>query len=124
MSDLVSLLEFAIDAAWAAGQATLAHFQTGVAVERKADDSPVTIADRHAERILRDRIATQFPDHAVLGEEFGADERHGSHRWVLDPIDGTQSFIHGVPFYGVLVGLEIDGVPRLGVAHFPALGET
>ena len=60
----------------------------------------------------------------MLGEEYGQDDRRSSHRWVLDPIDGTQSFIRGVPLYGVLVGLEIEGVPHVGVCHFPALGET
>ena len=121
---LSSYLEFATHAAWIAGQSTLAHFQTGVDVELKADRSPVTVADRGAETILRELIAARFPGHAVLGEEYGQDDRRSSHRWVLDPIDGTQSFIRGVPLYGVLVALEIDGVPRVGVCHFPALRET
>jgi histidinol-phosphatase len=121
---LSSYLDFAINAAWAAGQSTLAHFQTGVAVEHKVDRSPVTIADRGAERLLRELIAARFPEHVVLGEEYGQDDRRSSHRWVLDPIDGTQSFIRGVPLYGVLVALEIEGVPRVGVCHFPALKET
>ena len=121
---LSSYLDFATTAAWAAGQSTLAHFQTGVAVEHKADRSPVTIADRGAERMLRELIAARFPEHVVLGEEYGQDDRRSSHRWVLDPIDGTQSFIRGVPLFGVLVGLEIEGVPRVGVCHFPALKET
>jgi histidinol-phosphatase len=124
MNDLPSLLEFAVDAAWAAGRVTLAHFQTDVDVERKADDSPVTVADRHAERLLRERIAARYPDHAILGEEYGAAGTHEHYRWVVDPIDGTKSFVSGVPFYGVLVGLEVDGVPAVGVCHFPALGET
>jgi len=121
---LSSYLDFATNAAWAAGQSTLAHFQTGVAVEHKADRSPVTIADRGAERLLRELITARFPEHVVLGEEYGQDDRRSSHRWVLDPIDGTQSFIRGVPLYGVLVALEIEGVPRVGVCHFPALKET
>lgn len=118
------LLEFAVDAAWLAGRGTLAHFQTGVAVDIKADDSPVTVADRGAERLLRELIGSRFPDHAILGEEFGAGDRNSEFRWVLDPIDGTKSFIRGVPLYGVLVALEVGGTPRLGVAHFPALNET
>jgi histidinol phosphatase-like enzyme (inositol monophosphatase family) len=124
MTDLPSLLEFAVDAAWAAGRVTLAHFQAGVDVELKADDSPVTVADRHAEQFLRARIAARYPDHAILGEEYGAAGAHERYRWVIDPIDGTKSFVSGVPFYGVLVGLEVDGVPAVGVCHFPALGET
>ena len=123
-SSLADLLEFAADAAWVAGRSTLEHFQTGVAVDIKADASPVTVADRSAERILRDVIGARFPDHAVLGEEYGEQPARSGFRWVLDPIDGTQSFIRGVPFYGVLVALEIGGEPRLGVAHFPALNET
>jgi len=118
------LLEFAAEAAWQAGRATLAHFQARLDVERKPDDSPVTIADRTAEQILRGWIEERFPHHAILGEEQGqAPDKDSSHRWILDPIDGTQSFIRGVPLYGVLVGLEVSGEMLLGVAHFPALGE-
>lgn len=112
-----------MDAAWQAGRLTLAHFQTGVAVERKADRSAVTIADRDAERLLRHLIERRFPDHAIVGEEFGGDDRDATHRWVIDPIDGTNSFVRGVPFYGVLVALEIDRVPVVGVTYFPALDE-
>jgi myo-inositol-1(or 4)-monophosphatase len=95
--DLDPFLEFAIDAAWKAGQRTLAHFQVGVDVERKSDQSPVTIADRSAEQVLRDLIAGAYPEHAILGEEFGEDTRRSAYRWVIDPIDGTQSLIRGVP---------------------------
>lgn len=122
--DLTPYLEFAMDAARQAGRSTLEHFQTGVAVERKADASPVTVADRGAERILRDLIAERYPDHAVLGEEYGHAPGDARFRWVVDPIDGTQSFIRGVPLYGVLVALEIDSQPVVGIAHFPALEET
>jgi len=117
-------LDFAANAAWLAGRRTLAHFQTGVAVDYKSDNSPVTAADRSAEHLLRELIGTRFPDHAVLGEEFGEGGSSSPFRWVLDPIDGTQSFVRGVPLYGVLVALEIEGRPRVGVAHFPALNET
>lgn len=118
-----AFLEFAIDAAWQAGRQTLAHYQTGVAVQRKLDRSLVTIADRDAEQLLRELIAARYPEHAVAGEEFGQDERHSSHRWVIDPIDGTNTFVRGVPFYGVLIALQIDGVPVLGAAYFPALDD-
>lgn len=119
-----TLLDFAVDAAWQAGKITLEYFQTGTAVERKADASPVTLADRRAEEHLRQCIERAFPEHGILGEEFG--ERCGSspYRWVLDPLDGTRSFIQGVPLYGVLLGLEHHGRVILGVVHFPALGET
>ena len=117
-------LDFAMDAAWQAGQFTLAHFQTGVDVEWKSDKSPVTAADQGAERLLRELIARRFPGHAILGEEFGEADKDSSYRWILDPIDGTQSFIRGVPLYGVLIGLEVDGDVIVGVAHFPGLQET
>lgn len=118
-----TFLDFAVDAAWQAGQLTLAHFQTGVAVEQKADESPVTVADRGAEELLRRLIESRFPDHAIVGEEFGEADRDSTYRWIIDPIDGTQSFVQGVPLYGVLIGLEIDGEMVVGVAHFPGLGE-
>jgi histidinol-phosphatase len=124
MGSLTVFLDFAQDAAWQAGRLTLAHFQTEVVVDRKGDGSPVTIADRDAERLIRRLVADRFPSHVVIGEEFGDAERDASHRWIVDPIDGTNSFIRGVPFYGVLMALEIDCEPVVGVAHFPALGET
>lgn len=117
-------LDLALQAVWHAGQTTLAHFQTGVAVETKDDASPVTVADREAERVMRDHIARRFPDDGILGEEFGEDRQGAARRWILDPIDGTRSFVHGVPLFGVLLALEEEGDVRLGVAHFPALRET
>jgi histidinol-phosphatase len=119
-----TFLDFALDAAWRAGQLTLAYFNTGTAAEWKADASPVTIADRSAEQLLRRAIEDRFPDHAIVGEEFGRTDRDSSHRWFIDPIDGTQSFIRGVPLYGVMVGLEIAGDMVAGVVVFPALAET
>ena len=92
-------------------------------VERKGDDSPVTAADRRAEEHLRERIAGEFADDAVLGEELPDRPGTSGFRWILDPIDGTKSFIHGVPLYGTLVGLEHEGRPVLGVIRIPALGE-
>ena len=124
MSDLTRALDVALEAAFAAGRRTLAHFQTGVPVERKDDDTPVTIADREAEALLREHIERAFPTHGVVGEEYGATRPGASHQWYLDPIDGTKSYVRGVPLYAVLVGLEIDGRVEVGVAHFPALGET
>lgn len=120
---LSGFLDFAVSAAWQAGRQTLAHYQTGVATEQKLDRSLVTVADREGEQLLRRLIAARYPDHAIVGEEFGADQRVSRHRWVIDPIDGTNTFVRGVPFYGVLVGLEIDGVPQVGVAYFPAMDE-
>lgn len=116
-------VDFATDAAFQAGQLTLAHFQTGVTVDRKSDASPVTIADRGAEELLRKLIGKRFPDHGLFGEEMGESDNDSSHRWIIDPIDGTRSFIRGVPLYGVLLGLEIDGEMVVGICYLPALGE-
>jgi histidinol-phosphatase len=116
-------LEFAVGAAWQAGRQTLALYQTGVAVQQKIDRSLVTVADRNAEQLLRALITARFPEHTIVGEEFGQSDRQSSHRWVIDPIDGTNTFVRGVPFYGVLVALEIEGTPVVGVTYFPALDE-
>ena len=117
-------LDFAKELAWDAGKLTLGYFQTGVRPEWKNDDSPVTIADRGAEELIRKRIEEKYPAHAILGEEFAEKEIAGaSHKWIIDPIDGTKSFIRGIPLYGVLICLEIEGEPAVGVANFPGLGE-
>jgi myo-inositol-1(or 4)-monophosphatase len=119
-----SYLDFAVETAYLAGRLTLGYFQTGVQADFKADDSPVTIADRKAEELIRARIEKHYPRHAIVGEEYGADENEdASHRWFIDPIDGTKSFLRGVPLYAVLIGLEIEGCVEVGVACFPALGE-
>jgi len=118
-------LDFATGTAFEAGRLTLGFFQRPFDVETKADGSPVTEADRQAEALIRRRIERQFPSHSVAGEEQGAVTGSDAvHRWVIDPIDGTRSFVRGIPTYAVLLGLEIEGEPRVGVAHFPALGET
>jgi histidinol-phosphatase len=117
-------LDFALDAAWQAGRITLGYFQTGLTVERKADDSPVTIADRGAEQKLRDLIERSWPDHGIIGEEFGESAVKQQFTWVIDPIDGTKSFVQGVPLYGVLLALLDGSTPIVGIAHFPALNET
>jgi len=117
-------LDFAAETAYLAGRLTLGYFSTGVRPEYKADDSPVTIADRAAEELIRGRIEARFPGHAIVGEEFGAGEVTGSsQRWFIDPIDGTKAFIRGVPLYGVLLGLEVDGRIEAGAAYYPALDE-
>ena len=117
-------LDLALEVAWEAGRVTLRWFQADPAVETKADGSPVTIADRDAERLAREILGRRRPEDGVLGEEWGVEREGASRRWILDPIDGTRSFVHGVPLYGVMVALEADGEPVVGVLHFPALGET
>lgn len=113
-------LAFAVETAWLAGRSTLSLFQTGAAVEIKQDQTPVTAADRQAEEIIRRQIQARFPGEAVLGEEQGL-SGEGDDRWVIDPIDGTKSFVAGVPLYATLLSYELEGQPVLGVACFPAL---
>lgn len=117
-------LQFAYSAAREAAELTLRYFRrSDLVVDRKSDDSPVTIADRQAEEHLRRRILSAFPQDGVLGEELGEHPGNSGFRWILDPIDGTKSFIHGVPLYGCLVGVEERGEPRIGVIAIPALEE-
>ena len=121
---LASYLEFMTETAYQAGKLTLAYFQTGVHIDYKTDRTPVTLADRKAEEQIRSRIEARFPQHSIVGEEYGLRESEGSRfRWFIDPIDGTKSFMRGVPLYAVLIGLEIEGQVEAGVAYFPALDE-
>jgi histidinol phosphatase-like enzyme (inositol monophosphatase family) len=117
-------LSLAVRIARSAGALTLRYFRRpDLAVERKDDASPVTVADRAAEQHLRDEIAAVFPDDAILGEEFPAKHGSSGYRWILDPIDGTKSFISGVPLYSTLVGVEQEGQSTIGVIEVPALDE-
>lgn len=117
-------LELAVRAARAAGAETLRWFRkSSLAVDRKGDGSPVTAADRAAETALREEIAAVFPDDAILGEEFGEKPGTSGYRWVLDPIDGTKSFITGVPLYTTLVAVMRDDQPVLGVIYAPVTEE-
>jgi histidinol phosphatase-like enzyme (inositol monophosphatase family) len=122
-TNLKNLLDVAIEAAYLAGRRTLAYFNAGVEVEIKQDETPVTRADRESEELIRKIIGRHFPDHAILGEEYGDTRGNAKYRWIVDPIDGTKSFIRGVPFYGTMIGIEVDGVPRIGVIYLPALDE-
>lgn len=123
-TETLARLELALSAARDAGRSTLEYFQVdNLHVERKSDDSPVTEADRRAEQLLRGRITDAFPGDAILGEEFGEQAGDSGYRWILDPIDGTKSFISGVPLYGTLVGVEHEGRSVIGVIDIPALGE-
>ncbi|MCE9608025.1 MAG: histidinol-phosphatase [Planctomycetia bacterium] len=124
-ADLTARLDLAVAAARRAGDLTLTYFQRDdFVVETKADDSPVTVADRGAEQLLRDEIAAAFPHDGILGEELGEQPGTSGYRWILDPIDGTKSFISGVPLYGTLIGVEHAGRSVVGVIHIPGLGET
>lgn len=123
-TELSSMLAFAHQLAWQAGKITLRYFQSDLTIEHKADASPVTIADREAEAFLRAALSARYPDHAILGEEEGLSGGAGAtYRWILDPIDGTKTFVRAVPLYGVMIGLLREGQPILGVVHMPALNE-
>lgn len=118
---LKDLLEVALEAAHIGGKRTLAYFNADVDVEHKGDATPVTIADREAETVIRATIARYFPHHSVLGEEHGRSPGDPDYTWVIDPIDGTKSFIHGVPLYGTVVGCLVKGEPRVGAVYLPPL---
>lgn len=122
-SEVAEYVTFAVDIARSAGELTLKYFQQGTPVEFKADNSPVTIADRRAEELLRSRIEKEFPAHGILGEEFGEQPGSAPARWIIDPIDGTYSFVSGVPLYSNLVALEWADEAIVGVINLPAIGE-
>jgi len=100
------------------------YFREALDIEHKGDASPVTIADQQCEQAIRDGLAEHFPDHSIFGEEFGQTETDSAYRWIIDPIDGTRSFISGMPLYGMLIALLKDGVPVLGLLRMPELGEV
>jgi len=122
-SEISGLTEFAIELAREAGEIALGHFRRLSSVDRKRDGSLVTAADREAESHIRARICARFPDDSIVGEEHGEQRGASARCWIIDPIDGTYSFVKGVPFYGVLIGLEVSGETVSGVANFPSLGE-
>lgn len=117
------LLAFAHALADASGAVIRPYFRASVNVDDKADLSPVTIADREAEAAIRVRIETRFPDHGILGEEHGSIRLDADHVWVIDPIDGTRSFIYGVPLFGTLIALWQGDTPVMGVIDQPISGE-
>jgi len=114
----------AVDAARQAGALALRYFEADVTVEWKHDQSPVTVADREAEALLRRLLLGKFPGDGFLGEESGDTPGSSGFRWIIDPIDGTRSFVRGVPLWATLVGLEYRGEQIAGVAEVPALGHT
>ncbi|VTT99113.1 histidinol phosphate phosphatase : Uncharacterized protein OS=Candidatus Entotheonella sp. TSY1 GN=ETSY1_43535 PE=4 SV=1: Inositol_P [Gemmataceae bacterium] len=116
--------DLAIDAAQKAGDLARTYYETTFAVEHKADKSPVTIADKQAEELIRSMVARAFPGDGFLGEEFGDQPGTSGFRWVIDPIDGTKSFIRHVPIWATLLGLEYRGEQIGGVAYVPVLGMT
>jgi histidinol phosphatase-like enzyme (inositol monophosphatase family) len=123
MDDGQLLMEAALECATAAGGVALRHFRSRLDVERKPDGSPVTIADREAEQRAREWIGRRFPQDGILGEEFGIERPQARRRWVLDPIDGTITFVRGVPLWGTLVAVIEEERVLAGAAVFPAVGE-
>ena len=119
------LLETAVRFLRSAGELTLQHFRRAdLAIDRKGDGTPVTVADRGAERLLRELIEEAYPDDGILGEEEPEKPGTSGRRWIIDPIDGTKAFTHGVPLYSNLLAIEdADGI-EIGVINIPALGET
>ena len=122
--EIRELLDTAVELSHEAGRHTLRYFGPMVDHQAKGDGSPVSRADREAEELIRERLTARYPHHAVLGEEYGEANGQARVRWILDPIDATRSFVRGVPLYGVLIGVEVEGEPAVGVSHFPSLGET
>jgi histidinol-phosphatase len=121
--DLGEWLGFALNACDVADGIALDHFRRDLEITTKPDRSFVTVADQAIERMIRERIRARFPDHGLVGEEYGEEAGSGSIRWYIDPIDGTHNYIRGVPLFGTLLALEVEGEIQLGVLSAPALRE-
>jgi histidinol-phosphatase len=116
-------LETALEAARAASVPILARYHGDFDIEIKADQTPVTIADREAETVIREVLQTTFPDHGIYGEEFGTNQPEAEYLWLVDPIDGTKSFVRGTGMFSTQIALMRDGVILLGVSNAPAMDE-
>jgi histidinol phosphatase-like enzyme (inositol monophosphatase family) len=119
-----TLMQAAAEVARRAGDVALSHFRKTLAVETKRDGTPVTVADREAESRAREWIEARFPEDGILGEEFGTHRPNAQRRWILDPIDGTKTFVRGVPLWGTLVAVARGEEILAGAAYFPAVGEA
>ncbi len=120
---LIEIARFAEDIATRSRAIALRNFRHPLAIDSKADDSPVTKADREVEQALRQAIARRYPDHGILGEEYGTQHTDAEFVWSIDPIDGTRSFISGNPLWGTLLGLLHRGNPVFGLIDIPATSE-
>jgi len=100
------------------------YFRTAVEIDHKHDDSPVTIADHETEQFIREQLQACYPEHAIFGEEFGRETTDSEYEWIIDPIDGTRSFVSGVPLYGMLLALLKNGAPEFGIVRMPELDEV
>ena len=124
---VLEYFDFLQSLADAAAKITLSHFRQKVHVENKNSQTnkidPVTIADQKAEEVIRELILKKYPKHTIIGEEFDTIDGNPNYRWFIDPIDGTKSFISGVPLWGTLIGLEVNNVPELGIIDIPCMNE-
>ncbi len=121
--DSNELAEFCLMLAVESGRIIKQYFRSELSIETKSDSSPVTIADKKAEELMREMIMKHFPEHGIIGEEFGVHNPDAEYQWVLDPIDGTKSFICGSVTFGTLISVMKNGEPVLGVINQPVLGE-
>lgn len=122
--DAMGLMQAALDVATQAGQVARHHFGRGLVPETKSDGSPVTLADREAEQAARTWLAERFPRDGIFGEEFGRERSDAPRQWLVDPIDGTRSFVRGVPLWGTLVACVEDGQVVASAAVFPSAGRA
>ena len=119
-----NMIKHALEITAAASEIPRRYFRTVFDIDHKQDESPVTIADRETEKFIRDALQQRYPDHAIFGEEFGRETGASNYEWVIDPIDGTRSFVTGVPLYGMLLALLDSGAPRFGIVRMPELNEV
>lgn len=124
MTPYADILEEATEIVERGSRVALSYFRQALLIESKPDKSPVTIADKKTEEAIRSELTKAFPDHGIVGEEFGEEAANRDFVWTIDPIDGTRSFIRGIPLFGTLVALLERGEPVLGIAVLPALDET
>lgn len=122
-AELREWLAFALELCDAADEIALRHFRRDLDLERKPDRTFVTVADQGIERVLRERIRARYPHHGLVGEEYGTEDGAAPVRWYIDPIDGTHNFIRGIPLFGTLLGIEVEGELQVGVISAPAMRE-
>ena len=123
MNDLIEYKSFCRKLTKASAEIIRQYFRTNVTIESKDDNSPVTIADKKAEEVMRELILKHYPDHGIIGEEFGRSNEDAEYTWVLDPIDGTKSFICGAYSFGTLIALLKNGNPIIGVYNHPIFND-
>lgn len=124
VADIETAVRQAVEIVERTSSIPMNYFRAPLDLEAKADDSPVTIADRKTEAFIREELTAAFPDDGIFGEEFGVENLDAEAVWIIDPIDGTRSFITGNPLFGMLLGRYVNKAPQIGIVRMPALGET